>query len=275
MKKLLLLIFVLFLPFSVLPWGNVGHETVAYIAEKNLSLATLEKLKPLLNGETLEEISTWADTYKRNHKNTGPWHYIDLPVRENILENDLPKYYSQKGHDDANIVSQLENEVKTLKDESAPMKDRQVALKFLVHFVGDIHMPLHCSDDNDRGGNEKKVKYFSPKSMKGRGHTTNLHSLWDNLIEVKAAESYSEYGEELNHKIGQRNKLKWQSGTFEDWAFESYSIAKEVIYADMPAGPAEKSLPKNYHHKMRKIADEQIEKAGVRLAYVLEGIFGK
>ncbi|MFA6446606.1 MAG: S1/P1 nuclease, partial [Candidatus Paceibacterota bacterium] len=92
---------------SAFPWGKVGHETVAYIAEKNLSSSTMNKIKPLLSGESLENISTWADDYKRGHRNTAPWHYINLPVRENVTVNDLSRYYSSNPrHSDDNLIVQ-------------------------------------------------------------------------------------------------------------------------------------------------------------------------
>ena len=89
---------VLLYALPVFPWGNVGHETVARIAEDNLSSATMAKIKPLLAGESLEDVSTWADTYKRSHRNTSPWHYINLPVRQNVTVSDISKYYGTTGH---------------------------------------------------------------------------------------------------------------------------------------------------------------------------------
>src|SRR5271157_354303 len=89
-------IFVVALLYSlpVFPWGKVGHETIAYIAEQNLSPITKEKMKPLLSGESLEDVSIWADEYKQSHRNTGPWHYLDLPVRQNVTVNNIFQYYS-------------------------------------------------------------------------------------------------------------------------------------------------------------------------------------
>jgi hypothetical protein len=269
---------ILLISSSTFPWGSVGHKTVAYIAEKNLSPATLEKIKPLLAGESLEDISIWADIYKQNHRNTGPWHYINLPVRQKVTANDIPRYYSSSGHHPTdNVVSQIKIDIKQLKDPGTSLKDKQTALKFLVHFVGDIHMPLHVGDDNDAGGNGKKVRYFSPTSSSNKGHVTNLHSLWDNLIEIKAAEYPEQFGNELNSKISASEKQKWDSGNIEDWAIESYSVSRDMIYGGFQAGPGETvvPLPRDYYSRMRPIVDEQIEKAGVRLAKILEEVFGK
>jgi hypothetical protein len=263
---------------NVFPWGKVGHEVVAFIADKNLSPAAREKIKPLLAGETFEEISIWADTYKQSHRNTGPWHYINLPVRQIVTINDIPQYYSLNGHHPTdNVISQIKINIRELKNQNSSMKEKQIALKFLVHFMGDVHMPLHVGDDNDAGGNDKRVRYFSPTSRSDHGHVTNLHSLWDNLIEVKAAEDPAQLGDELNKKISDLEKQKWSSGSVENWAIESYSVSKNIIYPDFLAGPTETvvPLPRNYYSKMRPICNGQLEKAGVRLAKVLEEIFGK
>jgi len=143
--------------------------------------------------------------------------------------------------------------------------------------MGDIHMPLHVGDDNDAGGNDKRVRHFSPTSRSGRGHVTNLHSLWDNLVEVKAAEDPDQLGDELNKKISTVEKRRWDSGTVEDWAIESYRVSKNDIYPGLPEGPTATVIPlsRNYYSKMRPVCDKQLEKAGVRLAKVLEEIFAK
>lgn len=273
---LVLLIFF-FLSTNAFPWGSVGHETVAYIAEQNISPATLEKLKPLLAGETLEEISTWADQYKQNHHATSGWHYIDLPIRESITVKDLPRFYSVKGHEDNNVISQIEKEINELKDSQTSFKDKQQDLKFLVHFIGDLHMPLHCSNDNDKGGNDKQVMFFSPDSKEARGHRTNLHSLWDNLIEIKAKEDPVQLGNQLDKAIRSTDKQKWDSGTIEDWAFETYLVTKKVIYPGFSPGPSTVviALSKDYYSRRRPYVDEQLEKAGIRLAYILQDIFGR
>ena len=267
---------VLLLVAVAFPWGKVGHQTIGYIAQANLSPATMEKLKPLLQGESLADISTWADEIKRKKRFTSAWHYIDLPIRENITESDIPRFYSKHGHTDGNLVSQVKKEISDLRSGRGSLQDQQEVLKFLVHFIEDAHMPLHCADDNDAGGNDKKVWFFAPNSRSGRGHLDNLHSLWDNLIEVKAAEDPQELASRLIRQINASQRQKWASGSIDDWVFESYGIAKSRIYPGFPAGPVSAfALPRNYFSEMRPVVDLQLEKAGVRLARVLEEIFEK
>jgi hypothetical protein len=257
------------------PWVKTGHQAIGYIAQMNLSPATIEKLKPLLQEGSLADISTWADTIKKLNHSTKAWHYIGLPIRENISKKDLNRFYSNHGQSDGNIVSQVNKDIAALQSKDGSLRNRQEALKFLVHFIEDAHQPLHCADDDDKRGNDKQVLFFSPDSRSDRGHLTDLHSLWNNMLDVKASkEDPQVLGERLNRQIKPEQKQKWASGSIEDWVFESYSIAKNKIYKDLPAGPmSEYPLPNNYYDEMRPVADEQMEKAGVRLSFILNNIF--
>src|SRR5271157_930118 len=107
---------------AAFPWGAVGHETVAYIAEQNISPATLAKIKPLLGGMSIEEAAVWADQYKESHRTTAPWHYVNIPVRANVVEANIVVYKSQKHGN--NILNQLEKDIETLKDPGTAVADR-------------------------------------------------------------------------------------------------------------------------------------------------------
>ncbi len=269
---------VLLCAVSIFPWCKIGHQTVAYIAQQNISQTAQEKMKPLLAGETLRDISTWADEYKKDHRKTAPWHYMNLPVRETVTVNNISHYYSsQSRHPTDNVVCQVNENIKSLKNSNSSFQEKQIALKFLVHFIGDMHQPLHVADDNDKRGNDKQVVYFKPESNKKKGHLTNLHPLWNNLIELKSnKEDPEELGKTLANKISKSEKSAWTSGTIDDWVIETYLIAKNVIYPGFSPGPTTSpvTLPKDYYGKMRPIVDQQLEKAGVRLAKVLDDIFG-
>ena len=276
MKAPSLLFFVFFLSIPAFPWGNVGHETIAAIAEKNLSPATIAKIRPLLGGMSLEEEAVWADEYKQKHWNTAPWHYINLPVRLDVTAASIPRYCAQDKHKDGDVVSQIEKDIRVLQAHGTGLQERQKALGFLIHFISDAHMPLHVGDDNDAGGNAVQVRFFAPTARSNRGHVTNLHSLWDNLIEVKAAEDPLELGEELNQQITPAERQAWASGSLEKWVFESYEIAKMRIYPGIGSNRAAVTvLPRDYYARMRPLVDVQLEKARVRLARVLEEVFGK
>jgi hypothetical protein len=269
--SLILLIFT-----NLYPWVKVGHQTIGCIAQMNLAPATLEKMKPLLEGGSLADISTWADDVKRDNRVTKTWHYINLPVREDITEKDLPRFFGTDDSTKDNIISQVKKDIAALKDSGGPLDERREALKFLVHFIEDAHQPLHCADDGDRRGNFKQVKFIPPDSRKGRGKSIDLHLLWNSLLEVKAREEPGELAKRINGKCNAAQKQKWAGGSIEDWVYESYTIAKSKIYPGFPPGPvSEYTLPKNYYDEMRPIVEEQLEKAGIRLAMVLEDVFGK
>ena len=271
--KILFILFIL--SVAVFPWGDVGHKTVACIAESRLPPAVLQAVKQTLNGQTIAEAAVWPDKIKRQKHNTGPWHYINLPVSIQLTKEDLPRYEHSNGkHPDDNIITQINDDITLLKSGTGSKKERTEALSFLIHFIGDLHMPLRICENHDKGGNEVKVRYFSPVSSSNRGHVTNLHSLWDNLIEIKAAETPSALCKDLNKEITPQETQEWRRGTIEDWALESYSVSKDEIYPDLPAARAGVIvLPRSYHEKNRLIVDKQLEKAGIRLSKLLNEIF--
>jgi len=178
---------------------------------------------------------------------------------------------------DNNILGQIHEDIDLLKNQKGSLKEQKQALWFLIHFMGDVHMPLHVGENNDRGGNEIKVRYFSPVSRSNIGHVTNMHSLWDNLIQIKAGEKYIGLCNDLNGNISIQDKNNWNRGSIEDWALDTYLISRNIIYRNLP----EKNingivvLPRNYYAQNKPILDKQLEKAGIRLAKVLEDIFGK
>ena len=258
-------------------WGPVGHEVVAYIAEDNLSPSAKNKIGQILGPNTsLADVANWADEIRRSHSNTAPWHFIDIPDRQAVTEVDESRFCPNGNC----VVDQISAEIALLKSPSQNPKKKLEALKFLIHFMGDLHQPLHCADDGDRGGNEKEVRYRTPGSRSVKGRKVKLHALWDHLIEVKTKEDPRELATKLEGQITSAEKKKWQTGATADWAWESYMIAKKDIYSEFSAGPTQDpdgiQLPKDYYStKMRGIVDVQLEKGGVRLANVLEGIFGK
>ncbi len=283
-------LFFLLLATRAAAWGPVGHETVAYIAEDNLTPAAKQKIDAILDqGDDLASISNWADEIRESHKWTAQWHFIDLPIRKDITVKDEEDYCPSSNC----VVDQLQIFEGTLGDESKPKSKRLEALKFVVHFMGDLHQPLHCADDNDRGGNEKLVRFKMP-GRRGHGAKIKLHALWDHLIETRTEEDPRELATELEKGITDEEKEEWTKSADSpsesaqpnhparlgasqeaDWAFESYTIAKTQIYPGFEPGPqdyTDNPLPSDYYSKMRPIVDRQLEKAGIRLAYVLNEI---
>jgi len=276
-RKFIIIVFVLSLPVLGFSWGATGHRTIAYIAEGHLTTKAKQKILAILNengDKDLASVSTWADDIKKNQPeyfDTGFWHFINLPVRKNVNEGYI-QWYCRDGNC---IVAQLNKEIYELKEKNIDSKTRYEDLKFLIHFIGDLAMPLHCANDNDSGGNKKVVRLYLP-SEDSYGNTISLHALWDNLIEYEPVENPKIFAAELEKSIAAKNKDLWANGSIEDWALESYEIAKNDLYREFPhPGPSfyEVRLDKNYYSRMRPIAEEQLKKAGIRLARILNDIF--
>ncbi len=165
------LTFILANSASALAWGPEGHAVVADIAQTHLIPAAQAKLKTLLGLEgrsELDEISAWADEARLKMPDTAPWHFVNIPLQEN-------RYRAERDCRDNNcVVAKIVEFSQRLADTGVADSERLAALKWLVHFVGDIHQPLHAEDNQDRGGNDVLLALH--------GKSTNLHSIWDAAI---------------------------------------------------------------------------------------------
>jgi hypothetical protein len=149
-------------------WGRLGHRVISRLAEKQMTPAAKAAVAELLEpGESLANGSLWADEHRRELPRTAPWHYVDVPLDE-------PKYDSKWSADDPKkgcVVDKINEFRLAIKDMSKTIEERRFALRFLIHCVEDMHMPMHVGDNKDKGGNNTQVRFFD----KG----TNLHRLWD------------------------------------------------------------------------------------------------
>ncbi len=273
----MLYVVLFLLPGSLFAWSAPGHETVALIAQDRLTPRARQVVREILDHEgTLSYVSTWADRVAHERLETAPWHYFNLDPRQPQTSYDIADVCAN--HDC--VVDQIEKDLSILRNDDASLKDKREALKFLVHFVGDIHQPLHCADDHDRGGNEKWFRYHGPDGTAHRYKWVNLHSLWDEMLRPTGHPNPHRLARELGAEITAQDEKDWCKGKAEDWGWESFRIAQKEIYADLPEGPLPdknrwgRDLPDAFYSpRMKAIADRQIEKAGVRLAWLLNGIF--
>ena len=161
------LIALLLSPTTLLAWGRIGHHVAAMLAESRLSPAALAAVHSLLEpGQSLADIATWADE-QREVPGSGPWHYVNVPLSEPRYD---PKFCQPGGC----VVSKVEDFKRVLFAPKVSRADKQEALKFLVHFIEDLHQPLHVGDTGSRGGNLVQVRFFDVGS--------NLHRVWDSQI---------------------------------------------------------------------------------------------
>jgi hypothetical protein len=241
-------------PNPTLAWGPEGHKVVAMIAEKYILHTALEKAQAILGGSSLEDVANWADEIRRGRRETAPWHYIDIPLDANAIDP------ARDCANDNCVTAQIVRFTAVLKDTNAGPTARQEALKFVVHFVGDLHQPLHDEDNHDKGGNQRIVVFF--------GRTENLHEVWDSGILDHDNSNPEKLATELERRITDSDKANWIHGTVEDWALEGHKIAQQIAYGNLPGGPTP-DLGQAYEDAAAPVVEVQLEKAGIRLASIL------
>ena len=249
-------------------WGKDGHSIVADIAWRELSPAARKEIRALLGDSSLAEVSSWADAVRREdaYRWSAPLHYVNLPIDANEYdhERDCPP--------EGCAVSAIEYFANVLKDRTNSPQERGEALMFLVHFVGDLHQPLHAGRAEDRGGNSIDVTFLDDP--------TNLHRVWDTGIMLAASdEAWVERADRLYPLINNANRIEWLASTEESdwqgtagsWALESHYIAEEKCYI-IETGSA---IGQEYVQSSITTVEERLSKAGIRLAAVLEDCLGE
>jgi hypothetical protein len=282
LARLLLLIALFFAPAPALAWWEFGHETVARIAQLNVSPATRAEIRRLMARQaqldtptcpvtTIEEASVWADCIKRlgdrfSYQNS--WHYQNVHI--------CRPFDQAAACRDGNCVSaQIERNARLLADRDLPNRERLMALAFLIHFVGDLHMPLHAGDRGDLGGNRLPVSYGL---IAGR---TNLHSAWDGYIAERAITTPAADARGILSELGPAQRQEMREGSVEDWARESWQVSRDVAYAGVTGGdpcgelPAERPvIDEAQVRSLIPVVRQQIARAGLRLARMLDEALG-
>ena len=257
-QRTFLLAVILFSTQQVFSWGVTGHRVVAEIAQQHLSKRAKKEIAKLIGRESLAWWANWPDFIKSDStwNDASKWHYVDLPghIGKDSFVSAL------KALPGKNLYTQIQDMMRQLKDSNLPAEQRRIALYFLIHFVGDLHQPLHVGRDEDQGGNKIVVYWFDKK--------TNLHTVWDTELISFQQYSYSEYARLLD--IADKEKVKeWQSSSLEDWFYESH-VMSDSIYE---ASPNESKFGYKYNFKFQHTLDGQLLKGGVRLAAVLNEVF--
>jgi hypothetical protein len=257
MKKILFLVIV---SVFFLSWGVTGHRTIGKIAERHLTPAAKAAVRELLGSETLADVSTWADEVRgqAQYRHTGSWHYINLPLGLSYAE------FQQRveGMSEENVYSALQKMEKEVVDPAAPREKKVEALKFIVHFVGDLHQPMHVSRAEDKGGNTVQLNF--------NGSGTNLHSVWDSKLIDRLGLSYEQLAEKVDHPTPAQVS-QWQRDPLIKWMWESYEITGK-LYAEVDAMKS-RAIDDTYYEEHIGTVEDRLEKAGVRLAGVLNSLF--
>jgi len=254
MKKLfhglLLLTSIIFLA----SWGYIGHQAVGIIATNHLSPSAKSAVQKLLGDKSLGDIASWADEIRDNI--TFPEHFINAPLglSREAFENEV------KNQPQDNVYKAILANTAIINNPEASKDDKEKALKFIVHFVGDLHQPMHVSRKEDLGGNKIQLQFEATE--------TNLHSLWDSRMIDKQGLNASEIAKQFDHASNEQI-VQWQSASLMDWLWESYQISTKLYDVSTPGS----KLGEEYYKAHIRIVDERIEKAGIRLAGLLNKLF--
>lgn len=251
---------VSFFAVLLISWGSVGHRTIGLIAERHLTNNARVQIQDLLGSSSLSEVSNWADEVRRDpeYRNTAPWHYINLPegLSKQEFINEVTK---QSGENVYTAVTKMEQQ---LQDPASSQEEKVNALKFIVHFVGDMHQPMHISRAEDQGGNKIQLNY------EGKG--TNLHALWDSKLIESESLSEQQLADKIDKATPAQIKL-WQSDPMIEWMWESYQISSS-LYSEVDQ-MSKRSVDERYYNGHISVLEDRLEKAGVRLAGLLNQIF--
>jgi hypothetical protein len=247
-------------------WGREGHRLTALVAEHFLSPAAKAQIAELLHHESLADVAPWADEYRNSHPETAPWHFVDIPASAATFDRDRDCPHSaaepQSPWRDC-VTDRILYFEGRLGDDTVSPAERAVALKFLVHLIGDVHQPFHAMGDA-RGGNQTRVFFLG--SPQCGGSTCNLHNVWDDAIIDNQALSEARYTERLLHEIEENHWERLSGGEPTSWANASHHYA---VLAQAPNGAL---LTHDYVAEETTVVDSELALGGLRLAHVLNRI---
>lgn len=257
------------IPSPALAWGKTGHRVVAAIADAQLSGLARAHIKEILgSAESLDEAANWPDEMRSAptqfwQKTATPWHFVTL---NGVLYDHAPS--------EGDALEALQRYTATLRDPNASLADKQLALRFVVHLVGDLHQPLHVGKCCDKGGNEVKVKWF--------GRDLNLHSVWDSALVDDEQLSFTEMTAKLQRHMSNDDVIAWWDINPREWISESAQIRETLYPATRPKGakgkkgePAVPELSYAYVYKFTPVMEQRLKQAGVRLAAYLNAVYAE
>ena len=252
MKAFLLLFYLTSIPSK---WGVTGHRVIGEVAAQHISKKTAKTIDDLLEGVSLAYVSVFADDIKSDDRYQAyySWHFANMNLNET--------YASSLKNPKGDIVQAIETCVKKLRSKATPRDEKQFYLKLLIHFVGDLHQPMHLAKKEDKGGNKVKIRWF--------GKSSNLHRLWDSDMINSSRFSYTELAQNLP-SVPPKALAQIKSSPLSFWVSETHELTKKV-YRELPDKP---NLGYKYQYENFDLLRLQLLRAGVRLASLLDAIFG-
>jgi nuclease S1 len=242
-------------------WGERGHRLVGALAERELSPAALAQVRELLAGEpdpTLAGVSVWADEMRETNPWSAPLHYVR--IRDRSCRFDAARDCTDGGC----VVGAIDRYARQLADRRAPDVQRRHALKFLVHFVADVHQPLHSGYRPDKGGNAFQISMRRPASQP---QGTNLHAVWDYFMLAQTDEPLALHAERLQAQGAIDAGAPFVPAEATHWAETSCRLTdREGFYPRRPG-----RLPAGYLERFRPLAEQRVREAAAELTLLLEG----
>lgn len=246
---------VLFSSFRAMGWGQKGHDVTAYIAEQHLTPATRAVVDSLLEGKSMVYWANWLDnaSHTPDYAYTKTWHYKNIDAGE--------RYEEAQANPSGDAVTAIKSRLEILRDPHSSYADRQLAMKILVHVVGDLHQPMHLGHATDLGGNRVKVKFH--------GRDANLHGIWDtNIPEAAHKWSFTEWQMMIDRESSDYER-SIVLGTVDDWAKQTVNIAT-AIYNETPEGT---NVSYNEIARWTPVIEQQFLNGGLRLAHLLNSLY--
>ncbi len=271
------------LPAAANAWGRTGHAVVAEIARGYLTPKAAAAIDALLMADPdaltdrdLGSRAAWADAYRREHKETSEWHFADIELDHPDLAEacfGFPASVTPASAGPAKdcVVGRLDAFERELATPATDQAERILALKFVLHFVGDLHQPLHAADNHDKGGNCVPLALGGPR-------TVNLHSYWDGVTVDALGPDARTIAATLSAQITPKDRKAWEAGDAKAWTLESFELARTVAYSLGSAPGCSNdttpiALPEGYAEKAKAATALQLKRAGVRLALELNRAF--
>lgn len=254
-KSILTLMAALLAITECLAWGQVGHDATCNIAERHLTKKALKRITTVLDGKSIVYWSNWLDnaSHQPEYAYAKTWHYKNID--EGQRYEDVPPFET------GDVVTAIAEQWAKLKAGGLSHEEEALALKMLVHLVGDLHQPMHMGHQTDLGGNRVNVEFFKEK--------TNLHHVWDeDLVEAGHHWTYDEWTVQIDRATRQQ-EAEIVRGSLDDWGRETYDIAT-LVYKETPAGT---KLSYDEVARWTPVIEEQFLKGGLRLAHILNEIY--
>lgn len=257
MKRALVLFCALFVAVQqLLAWGQKGHDVVALIAERHLTPAATVRVGEVLEGRSPVYWANWMDqaSHTPEYAHTLTWHYINIPEGGDLAQAVRPA--------EGDLLTAVELLVAQLQEGGLPAEREAVALRMLIHLLGDLHCPMHTGRPDDRGGNDIAVSFF--------GHPTNLHAVWDtSLVEAAHRWSHTEWARELD-RLPAEEARRMEAGTPAEWVDESHALCEKIYRTT----PADGELSYDEVAAAAPVIELQLLRGGLRLARLLNEIYG-